>query len=349
MGHSYPCNNICNVSSFLAVPVFDRQLTCGSVLASLLAFFIVYLRRLIPHNDIQRIVASWGNAGTSTQAESQWPTDFSRDIIPIPCHSHNDYWRHVPLYDALAAGCTSVEADIWLTGSDLLVGHTLSSLQEIRSLKSLYIDPISSILAHQNPSTSFNNNATQRNGVFDTNTTVPLILLIDMKTDGLSTFPVLLDHLEPLRSGGWVTYFNGTNVVPGLITVVGSGNTPFDFLISNTTYRDVFFDAPLDLLWGENAPSNSTQYTDHNSYYASVSFEKAIGKPWHGTMTPQQMRNIQGQIKGTKSKGLKARYWNTPSWPVGLRDHVWNLLEKEDVGILNVDDLEAAAKRNWGP
>lgn len=340
----------------------------SSVLASLLTYYIVHLRGLIPPSDIQKAIASWGLSDYPTQFTASLPTDFSRDITPIQCHSHNDYWRHVPLYDALAAGCTSVEADVWLSGNDLFVGHSRQSLTKERTLESLYIDPIISILKNQNtPSQVIGTNETSSdntsssdanlNGVFSASPKTPLILLIDMKTNGASTFPAVLSHLEPLRSQGWLTHFDGTTVVPGLITVVGTGNTPFSLLTVNATYRDIFYDAPLQSLWGDDATSTNrdndllvsgAKYTVENSYYASVSFQEEIGNLWHGVLTPRQVLRIQGQVKGAEDRGLKARYWDTPAWPVGRRDHVWDVLMREGVGALNVDDLEAARERNWG-
>lgn len=310
----------------------------------------VHLRRLIPHNDVQRMIASWGNPHTITASQSHYPTDFSRDITPIPCHSHNDYLRRVPLYDALAAGCTSIEADVWLDHNNLLVGHTAGSLTHARSLKSLYIDLLINILTHQNNhSTILSNNKTNSipHGVFDTNTSTSLTLLIDIKTAGPATFAAVQAQLEPLRSRGWLTYFNGSAIIPGPITVVGSGNTPFDFITKNTTYRDIFYDAPLDAFFGESAPKNTTLYTKENSYYASVSFSKAVGKLWKGTLRPEQVRVIQGQVEAARERGLKARYWDTPAWPVGRREHVWDVLVREGVGILGVDDLEGVKKRKW--
>ena len=333
------------------------------VLTALLIYFNIHLRRQIPHNDIQRIIAAWGAPGSPTQAEARYPTDFSRDIIPIPCHSHNDYWRKVPLYDALAAGCTGIEADIWLTDNDsLLVGHSLSSLASARSLKNLYIDPLISILNRQNPSLQSQDSSssglerssaidtTPINGVFETDPMTSLILLIDFKTIGTSTFPILMEHLQPLRSRGYLTHFTGSSLVPGPITIVASGNAPFDLIISNTSYRDVFFDAPLDQLWGDdnNSPSiNAGLYNSDNSYYASVDFEKAIGRPWHGTLDPQQVDIILGQTRAAAARGLRARYWNTPAWPIAVREHIWDVLEREGVGMLNVDDLVGASRRTW--
>ena len=340
-----------------------------SVLTSLLIYYIKHLRSLITPNDIEKSLASWGLSDYPQGSAVNLPPDFSRGIIPIPCHSHNDYWRHVPLYSALAAGCTSVEADVWLSDADLFVGHSENSLTRERTLTSLYIDPIVSILSIQNtpsqqvitnpisPSSTSPSNAGP-NGVFETSPKTPLILLIDIKTDGDSTFPTVLDQLEPLRSRGWLTHFNGTSVIPGPVTVVGTGNTPFDLLTSNSTYRDIFYDAPLEELWGDDPTTPTTaygeqllgseRYTVENSYYASVSFQAEIGSLWHGTLTPQQVLKIRGQVKGATERRLKARYWETPAWPVGRRDHVWDVLMREDVGSLNVDDLEGAKERNWG-
>ena len=341
----------------------------SSILTSLLIYNIIHLRSLIPPNHIQKKIASWGLSDYPTQFVATLPTDFSRDIAPNPCHSHNDYWRDVPLYDAIAAGCTSVEADVWLSGDDLFVGHTNKSLTKERTLESLYIDPLVSILMNRNSpsqvttsnstsstSTSANANPPQVNGVFETDPSTPLTLLIDLKTDGASTFLAVLSHLEPLRSRGYLTHFNGSAVIPGLIIVVGTGNTPFDLLTANTTYRDIFYDAPLQDFWGDDPRPNqdyerilsSEKYNAENSYYASVSFQVEIGKLWHGMLSPQQVLKIRGQIKGAEERGLKARYWDTPGWPVGQRDHVWDVLTREGVGSLNVDDLEAARNRNWG-
>ncbi|KAL9040261.1 MAG: hypothetical protein Q9180_002018 [Flavoplaca navasiana] len=166
-------------------------------LLSLLIYFNIHLRAQIPHNDIQRLIMAWGKPGTPSDARSRYPTDFSRGIVPIPCHSHNDYERDVPLYDALQAGCISVEADVWLREGDLLVGHTENSLTSARTLQSLYLEPLLSILARQNvPGNTSESSSGQMvypfaanvSGIFETNTSVSVSLLLDIKTDGQQHF-----------------------------------------------------------------------------------------------------------------------------------------------------------------
>ncbi|KAK4997116.1 Altered inheritance of mitochondria protein 6 [Elasticomyces elasticus] len=329
------------------------------------------------YNDF---LPNWGKPGFFGEGLSGYPTDVTRDVLPIPCHSHNDYWRRVPLFEAVHWGCTGVEADVWLFDEELYVGHNTAALTRNRTLRSLYIDPLVDLLDKQNLQTEFSN--TSRHGVFDEDPEQTLVLLVDFKTDGHELWPYVEEQLEPLRSKGYLTYFDGSTVIPGPVTVVGTGNAPFDLVVANSTYRDVFFDAPLDQLQeesqnpivedgeGKNSrasdadgvappprsegeqidtpPSMSPQVFDTtSSYYASVSFSSTVGRVWGGHLSPRQMEIIRRQIKDANKRGLKARYWETPSWPIGLRNHVWHVLVKEGVGMLNVDDLQGAAKEDW--
>jgi hypothetical protein len=292
----------------------------------------------VPSTGLQRIIKTWKSPADSVAALSPWPEDFSQGITPVQCHSHNDYWRSVPLYEAIAAGCTGVEADIWLEGSDLLVGHKKRSLSPDRTLKSLYIDPLIKILSNLNANSSANSSA----GIFDVDPTTSLSLVIDIKSDGDATWPILLDQLAPLRSGGWLSHWNGTSktLVRGPVTVVGTGNTVFDLVVAEED-RYVFFDAPLNDLAG-----NST-YTLENSYYASVSLKKAVGVVWPWGPTDDQKQAMQKMISAASERGLLSRFWNIPSWPVSLRMSLWRFLVDSGVGMLNVDDVVEATRWNW--
>jgi hypothetical protein len=311
---------------------------------------------------------SWKDANSL----GHWPTDATRDIIPAACHSHNDYWRRVPLFDALRAGCTGVEADVWLVDEELYVGHSRSAITPNRTLHSLYIDPLVDLLGKQNPVTKYHPTIDHPpQGVFDTDPDQTMVLLIDFKTDGPLTWPYVVSNLSPLRDRGYLSYYNGAEVVRGPITVVATGNAPFDILTANSTYRDIFYDAPLDQLAEEKPPPNRRKglrkthgegrssppivvdkpdpYNATNSYYASVSYKKSIGYPWHFQVTFKQLEHIRAQIAGAQRRGLKVRYWDTPSWPRSLRNHIWSILEREGVDYLNTDDLKSATKDDWRP
>jgi hypothetical protein len=304
---------------------------------------------------------NWGEQGQPGEGLSGYPTDFTRNVLPIPCHSHNDYWRRVPLYQAIHFGCTSVEADVWLVDDELYVGHSTSSLTKNRTFRNLYIDPLVQILDKQNPTTSIVDGTLTRNGVFDEDPSHTLVLLVDFKTDGPTLFPAVSDHLDTLRSRGYLSYWNGSTFVPRAITVVGTGNTPFASVTANSTYRDIFFDAPLHLLSASRLPTSmqgqgtqgldpllgGAQFTPENSYYASTDFLSTIGFPWRGRLSTAQMQKLKSQIAEARRRGLKSRYWGTPGWPIGLRNHVWRVLVREGADVLNVDDVRAAARGNW--
>lgn len=288
----------------------------------------------------------WGKNGTGTDGMAWYPTNFLQDVVPKPIHSHNDYWRKVPLFTALRQGCIGVEADVWLfddaaRSDTLLVGHVEAALQPNRTFQSLYIDPLVKILEHQNPDTWFFQG--HPNGVFDTAPNQTLALLVDVKTAGTATWAKVVEQLEPLRSRDWLTHVDAAGTVHTRpVTVVGTGNTPFADVVANTTYRDYFFDAPLSRL-----EKTADTYDGTNSYYASVSFGSTIGSPWMGGLGAEQVERIRAQVRAAHDRGLKVRYWDLPSWPVSTRNRIWTLLVDEGVDILNADDVKSAAKRAW--
>ncbi|KAK2629491.1 hypothetical protein QTJ16_000311 [Diplocarpon rosae] len=355
------------------------------------ALILVLIQRLspprLPSNGVDKIVADWvepesGKNNNNNSNTPSWLPNFSRGILPKPIHSHNDYWRRVPLFEALSLGITGVEADCHLIDGELYVGHTNKSLRASRTLKSLYLDPLFTILQSQNqnqnspdPASSLISNAnfdSSTRGIWDASPSTSLILLTDLKTSGSATLAAVQAQLAPFRARGWLTYWNGSAVVPGAITHVGTGNTPFasilDSEFANATYRDVFFDAPLDALLdtgtstkknterdlntktGADTESNmntdTSMYNISNSYYASTSIDHGIGVSISG-LTSAQLQTVTTQVSQARALGLVSRYWDVPAWPVGRMVRVWAQLEEVGVGVLNADLVEVAARWDW--
>ena len=78
------------------------------------------------------------------------------------------------------------------------MGHEQGALTSSRTFESLYINPILDVLNRQNPSTSVFLPSKTHNGVFDTDGGQTLYLFVDLKTDGVKTWPFVLKALEPL-------------------------------------------------------------------------------------------------------------------------------------------------------
>jgi hypothetical protein len=101
-------------------------------------------------DDMDSILHQWISITAATVGVGHWISDATQDVHPVRCHSHNDYWRTRPLIEAIAAGCPSVEADVWYKDDDLYVGHREFELRANRTLRSLYIDPLINIIERQN-------------------------------------------------------------------------------------------------------------------------------------------------------------------------------------------------------
>ncbi|KAH6716718.1 hypothetical protein BKA61DRAFT_630861 [Leptodontidium sp. MPI-SDFR-AT-0119] len=317
------------------------------ILAIVLVLGIIGVARLV--NNITRSQSTI----VLLQSLQPFPADFTRDIIPITCHSHNDYWRHIPLLDAISAGCASVEADIWvstgrpdiLNKTELYVGHSADSLRPECTFESLYIDPLVYILDQTNGMMATPPPATAPiYGIFETNPNSTMVLLVDFKNSPRDTdiWSLFQNQLQPLREKRYLTYWNATRNER-----VVTGDAPFDLVNNSTTnlHHDVFFDAPL-LELEDDAASPSPKYTSSTSYYASVDLSKAVGKVWF-SMTNSQQAKIEKQAAAARDLGLLSRYWDTPSWPMSVRNNVWEQLLLKGAGVLNVDELWTASKKDW--
>lgn len=149
--------------------------------------------------------------------------------------------------------------------------------------------------------------------------------------------------MEPLREKGYLTTLtDGKTLSNGPVTIIGTGETPFD-MVSSVQDRDYFFDAPL-------ADLNDPKYahvTGLISPVASTDFEAAVGKVTADTepiLNDDQLRALRDQIATANKRGIGARYWNTPFFPIRRRNLVWRLLLREGVILLNADDLDAVTK-----
>jgi hypothetical protein len=282
------------------------------------------------------------------------------DIVPLRCHSHNDYQRKVPIVSALIAGCTGLEADIWLaeSGQEVVVGHDRASAT--KTLRATYLDPLLQILDFSNkksPNNDSSNSSDRARGLFSTRSDTPVVLLVDVKQSGAfaaEAWQIMLQQLEPFRRKGYLRRYESGAIRHGPLVVVASGEMTLDILLSSTTsqgtpyetYHDTFLDAPLRELNLVSDSSWKAKYNDSNSYYASVSLGVAVGSARFG-FSRAQYNILRRQLRVAQESSLYSRYWGLPKWPVKYRDYVWSVLAREEVGMLNVDDVNAAARQYW--
>ncbi len=66
----------------------------------------------------------------------------ARAQYPVLLHSHNDYTRTMPFYEAYAHHVYSIECDMFYTKGKFLVGHDLEDLRDEVTFDRMYLEPL---------------------------------------------------------------------------------------------------------------------------------------------------------------------------------------------------------------
>jgi len=229
-------------------------------------------------------------------------------------HAHNDYYHKRPLLDALSHGFCSVEADIFLRGDQLLVGHYAFELRDERSLEKLYLAPLRKIA--------------KANGGWIYPKQQPVQLLIDFKTDAAATYAALAPLLA--EYGDILSTTRGGKHTPGAVTAVISGNRPIAQLTEadlrhaaiDGRIGDLDSDQPADLI-----PLISESWRSHFKWNGS------------GDMPAAEREKLHDFVRRAHARGSRVRFWATPE-----SEAVWRELIGAKVDHLNTDDLPRLAK-----
>ncbi|QDV65223.1 phosphatidylinositol-specific phospholipase C/glycerophosphodiester phosphodiesterase family protein [Crateriforma conspicua] len=253
-----------------------------------------------------RLILSWCVAliGTSPNAESQSP-----DRVYPAAHSHNDYTRPQPLTDALANGFRSVEADIFLRDGDLVVAHEADQIRPERTLRSMYLDPLSRRVR------KFQGSVYQQ--------PIEFILLVDIKDDGETTYAALHELLSEYAS--MLTHVKDGKQVSGAISVVISGNRPIEMMSEQSTryagidgrLSDLDSDMPAHLM-----PMISDRWTSHFAYRGA------------GPIADADKLKLRQIVAKAHRAGRVLRFWATPE-----DQNLWQVLVDLDVDLINTDHL----------
>ncbi|KOU63438.1 hypothetical protein ADK57_21420 [Streptomyces sp. MMG1533] len=231
-------------------------------------------------------------------------------------HAHNDYEHPRPLLDALDHRFSSVEADIYLVGDQLLVAHDPVDLDPNRTLESLYLDPLAARVR-------------ANHGSVYRGYRKPLQLLVDIKTEGSSTYLELDRHLRRYKHL-FTTYAHG-RVLPGPVTAVISGDRAARTPMEAQTVRRAFYDGRLADL-GTSAPA---------SFVPLISDNWTLNFTWLGVgaFPDAERQKLRTIVRTAHSRGQRVRFWATPDLAGPARDALWAELLAAGVDHLNTDDL----------
>ncbi len=239
-------------------------------------------------------------------------TAFGQNYTPSNAHSHNDYENPIPFFTAYDQGFGSIEADIFYFNDSLFVGHTFGDIQKKRTLQAFYLDPLK-------------NKLNANHGYPYADSTLPLQILIDIKTDPIKTIRKLVEILN--------TYTSIINA--GKIKIVITGNRPKPNEFANYP-NYIYFDGDLDKTY------SATELAKIGLFSADfTNYSKWNGK---GIMVKTDREKIDSIITGTHQKGKKIRFWASPDYL-----NVWQQFIKMKVDFINTDHIVALGQflKNW--
>ena len=217
-------------------------------------------------------------------------------------HAHNDYEQPVPFFAAYAAQAGSIEADVFLRDGDLYVAHDLKDIRPDRTLEALYLKPLQKKIK-------------QNNGTPYSQPEAKLQLLIDLKTDGKASLPVLVKTLEK---------YPGISKNPA-VQVVISGNRP----VPTTWSRYpgfIYFD-------GRPGESYTTEELERVALF-SDSFRNYSQWNGKGLIAKKEQAKIEQTIDSVHQLDRKFRFWATPD-----NETSWQTLMQLGVDYIGTDDV----------
>lgn len=226
----------------------------------------------------------------------------AQDYTTSQVFAHNDYVRENPFYTAYDLSVGYIEADVFLQDGALMVAHHRNEIADGRTLQRLYLEPLSQKIrlfegsVYQDPKQK-------------------LTLMIDLKTEGVSTLNAIVDLIKK---------YPELIKCPNLQIMI-SGNVPDPQ--KWTDYPSyIFFD-------GRPGVPYSPEQLKRISMI-STSFSSCSRWDGHGQISGDDRKKIQKLMDDAHARGKKFRFWATPDSP-----EAWKELMSMGMDVIVTDEV----------
>lgn len=284
----------------------------------------------------------------------------TKDVDPLPVHSHNDYWRSLPLFEALAYGASSVEADVWIVGDNrdpqknaLAVAHNQNYIDPVhQTLDELYTGPLMQMLDEVNC-----RDEDRSHGVFYDSPETTLFLYIDFKSeDSHEIYSLLMNrYFKPLIEQNYLSYYDMLNshMVWRQITVVLTGDFPNDLDVIDEGRETGYFHDGKRYVTLESDIIDPSKMIPGTSVMAASSFSQMLNvcessqaqAVWRGRLNSKEISCMRSMIDKTQQLGVKTRIWGVPNWPRRTAKTFWRQIVNDlHSDVLNMDRLHLTPK-----
>jgi len=221
-------------------------------------------------------------------------------------HSHNDYEQKQPFWLAYREGFGSIEADIWLRGGQLIIGHDTNEIKMGRTLEEYYIKPLAACME-------------KNNGHPYADPGKELILLIDVKQDSVATLGKLVEVLKGYPS------LTGSPLLKWVI----SGNRP-----RPEHYKEypsfIWFDGVLHWSYSSEALEKIALMSDDLKHYTA----------WKGmdALPAADRQELEKAVTHSHQLHKPVRFWDAPDFSTA-----WDQLIRLKVDYINTDHIHELA------
>ncbi|CAG8897061.1 unnamed protein product [Penicillium egyptiacum] len=131
------------------------------------------------------------------------------------------------LRSSLNEGCEGLRTAVWMHNGELQIGNAVveTEPQAEDILQRLGLDPLLAKLDAENDATARASLNPETPGSFHDHLARSFLLVLDAKTPLHGLYPHLIEHLDTLRQRGYLSHWDGQNVVQRPVTVVVTGET----------------------------------------------------------------------------------------------------------------------------
>ncbi len=224
---------------------------------------------------------------------------FSQGSNSFKLHSHNDYLRNVPFWEAFGAGCASIEVDLILQDNQLMVAHEKESIHPERTLINLYLEPI------------------QKAETLGLTEGFDFHLLVDFKTEAYETLDLLIKQLKPYEP----ILYSANN--PRGLKLIISGNRP---------KAEDYHRYPSWILFDYQSKSLNTTLPWDKIAMVSLNFNQFSVWNGKGRMVEAEKEKLLSFINEVHSFEKPVRFWASPD-----SKSAWKAFYEMGVDYINTD------------
>lgn len=217
--------------------------------------------------------------------------------------SHNDYAQIRPFTNAYNNRVGFIEADVYLRHDSLLVAHEPDEIVSEKTLENLYLDSLAERIK-------------ANGGTVYPDANQSLVLMIDLKTEGEQTIPVLIQVL--------ISY-------PNLIAF----KSKLKIVLSGSVPSPAAWNQYPDYLWFDGRPTMTyTSEALKRVAYISTNFKNYSQWDGIGIISKAEDEKILSLISQVHAIDKPLRFWASPD-----TKKAWAYLLKRKVDILGTDNV----------